>query len=95
MTVYAETAQPALLVLGEIWYPGWQATIDGIEQPIVRVNGLLRGVYLEPGEYRVVWRYRPASLSWGAAVTLCALAGWLLSALVPALLSRRRPGAAS
>ena len=49
-----------------------------VEQPIVRVNGLLRGVYLASGTHTVVWRYRPASLRWGAAITLCALAGSLL-----------------
>ena len=79
ITVHAETAQPALLVLGEVWYPGWQAEVDAIEQPIVRVHGLVRGVYLEPGAHTVVWRYRPASLRWGAAITVCALAAALLS----------------
>lgn len=90
LTVEAETAQPALLVLGEVWYPGWQATVDGIEQPIVRVNGLLRGVYLDPGTHNVVLRYRPASLRWGAAITLGAPVVWLLAALW----ARRRQGAA-
>jgi uncharacterized membrane protein YfhO len=78
-------------VLGEIWYPGWQVTVDGREQPIVRVDGLLRGVYLDPGTHTVVWRYRPASLRWGATITLCALAGWLLFLLG----TRRDQGAES
>lgn len=90
LIVHAETTQPALLVLGEVWYPGWHATVDGIERPIVRVNGIVRGVYLDPGAHTIVWRFRPASLRWGAAVTLCALAG-LLAALLPARWRRRGP----
>jgi len=81
LAVHAETTEPTLLVLSEVWYPGWEAAVDGVEQPIVRVNGLLRGVYLTPGTHTIVWRYRPASLRWGAAITLCALAGSLLSLL--------------
>jgi len=88
MTVHAETTEPALLVISEVWYPGWQVSVDGVEQPIVRVNGLLRGVYLAPGTHTIVWRYRPASLRWGAGITLCALAGSLLF-LLRALRSRR------
>jgi hypothetical protein len=76
--VDATASQPALLVLGEVWYPGWQATVDGQQQPIQRVNGILRGVYLAPGDHTVVWRYRPASLRWGSAITLSTLGTWLL-----------------
>jgi hypothetical protein len=82
LTVRTENTEPALLVLSEVWYPGWQATVDEVEQPVVRVNGLLRGVYLAPGTHTIVWRYRPASLRWGAAITVCALAASLLFLLV-------------
>jgi hypothetical protein len=84
LIVRAEGARPALLVLSEVWYPGWQATVEGERRPIVRVDGILRGVYLGPGEQTVVWRYRPASLRWGAIVTLCALIAWSSIALLPA-----------
>jgi hypothetical protein len=94
LTVDAETTGPALLVLSEVWYPGWQATVNGIEQPILRVNGVLRGVYLDPGENTVVWHYRPASLRRGAVITLCAAIAWLLAALVTALAARTRREAA-
>jgi hypothetical protein len=85
LIVQAEAKHPALLVLGEIWYPGWQVLVDGVARPIVQTYGLLRGVYLNPGKHTVVWRYRPASLRWGALVTLAALAAWLLTIGVPAL----------
>jgi len=75
IVVEAEVQQPALLVLGEVWYPGWQVTVDGVRQPYYRVNGIVRGVYLEPGTHVVTWRYRPVSLRWGSALTVVTLAG--------------------
>jgi uncharacterized membrane protein YfhO len=68
-------AEPALLVLSEVWYPGWQVTVDGIQQPIYRVDGIVRGVYLDPGQHVVDWRYRPRSLLWGTCITLGTLLG--------------------
>ena len=73
IVVEAEVGEPSLLVLAEAWSPGWQATVDGVGQPIYRVNGMARGVYLEPGAHTVAWNYRPASLRWGAALTMGAL----------------------
>ncbi|MCB0164041.1 MAG: hypothetical protein KDI79_07445 [Anaerolineae bacterium] len=58
------------LVVSEIWYPGWQATVNGSIQPVERVDGLLRGVYLaQPGPYRVTLRYQPRSVVWGNWLT--------------------------
>jgi hypothetical protein len=78
LVVETEVAQPALLVLGEVWYPGWKAAIDGVDAPIVRVNGVQRGVYLDPGAHRVVWTYHPDSLRWGALASLVGLTLCLL-----------------
>jgi len=72
----------AWLVLSEVFYPGWVATIDGASVQIVRANGLLRAVWLERGRHRVLFRYRPRSFYIGAAFTglaillLAIVAGW-------------------
>ena len=34
---------PGLVVLADIYYPGWELTIDGKPAPIYRVNGVMRG----------------------------------------------------
>ena len=54
-------------------YPGWQATVDGRDVPITRVNFLLRGVPLAAGTHRVELRYAPASWRVGWLTTLVAL----------------------
>jgi len=72
-------AAPAdgLLVLSEVYYPGWQAVVDGQATPIVRADYTLRGVPVPAGEHRVEVFYRPVTLVWGAVIS-----GGTLGALV-------------
>ncbi len=62
-----------LLVLSEMWYPGWSAQVDGRPAPVERVAGLLRGVALPEGVTGVTLAYRPQSVAWGSRLSL---AGW-------------------
>ena len=87
----ATARSPSLLVLTDVHYPGWKATVDGRPATIERVDYLLRGVVVPPGRHRVEFRYEPTS--WRA--------GWLVSALAILVLlattavgwrARRRPG---
>jgi len=61
------SSAPALLVLSEIWYPGWQATVDGISQPVWQANGALRAVAVPGGQSTVVLRFAPSSWRLGLA----------------------------
>jgi hypothetical protein len=72
-------AAPALLVLTDTFYPGWQATVDGAPVPVLRADYLFRGVSLPPGTHRVVFTFDPPLLWIGGLVSLVA-------ALVVALL---------
>jgi hypothetical protein len=64
--VETDIPAPGWLVLSEIWYPGWQATVNGVPRPVERANGLLRAVYLEkPGQHRIGLSYQPATVVWG------------------------------
>ncbi|MDG2306260.1 MAG: YfhO family protein [Candidatus Binatia bacterium] len=82
-----------LLVLSDLDYPGWEATVDGEARPIHRTNVLFRGVVIDRGTHRVAFRYRPRSLLFGASLTAFTLL--LLPVLVTCerrRLSRRRTG---
>jgi len=70
--------KPATLVLSEISYPGWEATIDGQTTTIFTANYLLRGVVVPEGKHRVEMRYTAPAARRGAiisALTLLALSG--------------------
>jgi hypothetical protein len=64
-----------VLILRRTYYPGWVCRVDGgPEQPVLKVDGGLQGVYLEgSGISRVTVRYRPTGLTGAGTVTFGAL----------------------
>ncbi len=81
VVIAATTSQPGVLVLTDVAYPGWTATVDGQPAEVERVDYLLRGIPLSTGAHTVELRYRPWSYTIGAAMTLLTLV-----TLVPVLL---------
>ena len=76
------------LFLGDTWYPGWTATIDGREAPIRRANVFGRAVRVPGGRHRVVFRYRSNGFKRGILPVVIALA-LLAGLLVPWPAGRR------
>jgi len=54
-----------LLILGDTWYPGWTATVDGVKSPIFQANYLFRGVFVEAGTHRIEFSFWPTHLTVG------------------------------
>jgi len=69
LTLTVTAPADALLVLSEIYYPGWQATVDGRAIPIIRTDYVLRGIPIPAGSHRVELSYRPRTVWWGAVVS--------------------------
>lgn len=65
-----EVNKPSMLVLTEVWYPGWEAKIDGRLTKVYRVNYCQRGVWLEKGRHEVRFRFWPLAWRWGASISL-------------------------
>ena len=74
-----------LLVFTDLYYPGWTAEIDGRPADILRANFAFRAVSVAAGTHTIRFRYRPASVAWGAAASAVGLAGAM------ALFCRRPP----
>lgn len=78
LTIAADLREPALVVLTDRWDPGWVASLNGREAPILRANYGARGVAAPAGRSTIVMRYRPASLRLGLWLMLAGIAGGLL-----------------
>ncbi len=71
-----------VLVLSEVWYPGWRAWVDDREVAVVRADYLFRGVQLPAGAHHVKLIYDPASFKIGVGL-------FALTVLVLAMLGLR------
>jgi len=72
-----------LLVISESYHPGWQATIDGRPERLLRVNGDFLGCVVPGGKHEVRLEFRPASLRWGLWLSCAGLLLTLVIAAVP------------
>lgn len=54
-----------LLILADAWFPGWEATVDGLHTKILRANLLLRAVPTPAGHHQVIFRYNPLTFRLG------------------------------
>ncbi len=81
---------PGLVVVSDVFYPGWTLTVDGRPAEILRTNRVMRGAALAAGTHRLVFRYEPASFRIGAAVSLAGLIAVAALAVFPG--ENRKPG---
>lgn len=73
-----DASRRGLLVLSEIYYPGWEARVNGKSAHIYKTDGLLRGILISPGKNRIEMMYRPRSIYYGAILSLIAILGTFL-----------------
>jgi hypothetical protein len=86
LDVDTNTTRNGYLVLSEVYYPGWRATIDGREVPVERADYLITALPLPAGKHHVTYRYDPISFKVGAACTAAACA----AAIVMLVAARKR-----
>jgi uncharacterized membrane protein YfhO len=58
-----------LLVLADTYYPGWEATVDGVPSKIYAVNIRQRGVLVPAGSHAVEFNFRPQSFRRGVLIS--------------------------
>ncbi len=62
VVVEVDSDRAGVLVLHDLYYPGWEVTVDGAAQPLLRTNLLFRGVEVPAGRHRVAFRFNPLSV---------------------------------
>ena len=70
--------RPGLVILSDVFYPGWRLTIDGKETPVLRSNRMMRGAPVGAGSHFLVYTYEPMALKVGLVVSVVGLMGLLI-----------------
>jgi hypothetical protein len=65
---------PGFLFLSEVFYPGWEALLDGQRKRILRGDYLFRVVEIPSGRHLVVFRFDPLSIKVGVTITALTIA---------------------
>ncbi|MEO5359120.1 MAG: YfhO family protein [Nitrospirota bacterium] len=85
--VTTKARQNSMLVITDLYFPYWTATINGTESKIYRVNGVFRGIILDKGENRVVLEFYNKYYHMGLKISLFTL---ILTLLLLAVSGLRR-----
>lgn len=55
----ASAPSPSIMLLNDHYDPNWKVSVDGKPAGLLRCNFFMRGVYLEPGDHVVEFKFRP------------------------------------
>jgi Bacterial membrane protein YfhO len=72
MAMDVNASSDGMLVLSEIYIPGWNAYVDGKKTDVYATDYALRGVALTTGNHHVELRYEPTSLRIGVLISAIA-----------------------
>ncbi|MCC6616538.1 MAG: YfhO family protein [Anaerolineae bacterium] len=64
VTIEVDASEPGYLLLTDAYYPGWRATVNGVEALIHRADVMFRAVAIPQGHSTVVFDYHPDWLDW-------------------------------
>ena len=74
VTIRSVSPRDGWLILSDVWYPGWQASVDGVPTEIQVANQAFRAIRFPAGTHQVEFRYALVSAAIGGWITLgCAL----------------------
>ncbi len=76
IVLHAEPATPAVLVLADMWMPGWSVAVDGEPAELLVADHALRAVALSAGPHEVRFAYTDPSVKQG--LTVSAAGGFLI-----------------
>jgi hypothetical protein len=71
LTYLSKTVKEQFAVFSEIYYKnGWNAYIDGELVPHYRINYVLRGMLIPPGEHTIEFKFAPKVIQQGSVISL-------------------------
>lgn len=87
-----DAGEGGYLLTSELWYPGWQARVDGRARKLERANGFFQALQLGPGRHEILLEYWPLSRHVGLWISALGLL-LIFALLVPGGWPRRAPQA--
>lgn len=78
MTVEVEASGPGWLIVQDLLYPGWKATLDGKAAPMLHANGVGRALQVGSGRHVVVMTFAPTSVRLGLWLSGIGWLVWLM-----------------
>jgi uncharacterized membrane protein YfhO len=88
--VTSDTPSDGWILLSDVWYPGWQAKIDGIPTKILKANYLFQGLPVPAGQHEIVFEYTPISYRIGLGISLLGWVGLAVAWSVNLIIRRNR-----
>ncbi|MFH1048514.1 MAG: YfhO family protein [Patescibacteria group bacterium] len=87
--IKAELEENGILFLSEVYYPGWEAYIDGVKTEIYEANYLFRAIELQKGNHNIKFIYNPKSFKTGLIISIISLTCAITSLLYLSILKRK------
>ncbi|MDX1413225.1 MAG: glycosyltransferase family 39 protein [Candidatus Promineifilaceae bacterium] len=73
LEIVVDTQSPGILVISEWALPGWKATMDGENVPLLTANYALLGLVVPPGEHEITLSYVSMEVRLGVIIALVTL----------------------
>ncbi len=78
LDINVKTSEPGYLVISEIMYPGWRASIDGRPVELIRADSIIAALPVPAGEHAVAVWFESRSVRWGITISSLAVLAALL-----------------
>jgi Bacterial membrane protein YfhO len=78
ISFHADLPGDGFVLVNELFYPGWEATIDGKPAEILKADTIFRALQVPSGSHEIEMRFRPRHFWIGALISLLTLAGLLV-----------------
>ncbi len=73
VTINTQLTSDGLLILSDNYHPEWTVRVNGQKKKLLRVNYLIRGVFLEKGTHHVEFSFQPTSFYIGIFLSLLSI----------------------
>ena len=90
LTYQVSSEKGGIIVFSEIYYPGWEALVDGQPVDIARVNYTLRAIRVAAGQHEIELKFFPESVEKTETVAHIALILLLLSIVAAIVIPKLR-----